>query len=150
MPSFVYSSVIDAKVSRVFAFHESPEALEQLMPPWQPAKVLSRSGGLQPGARVELLVPLGPFHRRWVARHTEYVRDRLFVDVQEEGPFRSWTHRHEFNEESPNRTRLTDRIEFSLPGGVPIDFLGAWFARLQLRRMFAYRHAVTRRLCEGR
>ena len=149
MPSFVLSSVIEADVARVFAFHESPDALEQLMPPWQPARVLFRSGGLQPGARVELLVPLGPFRRRWVARHTEYVRDRLFVDVQEDGPFRRWTHRHEFNSEGPHRTRLTDRIEFSLPGGPLVDFFGAWVARLQLRRMFTYRHAVTKRICEG-
>lgn len=147
MPRFVFTSVIAAPVERVFAFHESADALERLTPPWQPAQVLHKDAGLQVGARVELLVAIGPFHRKWCARHTQYEKDRLFVDMQDAGPFRRWVHRHEFEAVDASSTRLTDRIEFSLPGGAPIDLLGAWFARIQLRRLFAYRHAVTRREC---
>ncbi len=146
MPQFVFSSVIPASVERVFAFHESPDALERLTPPWQPARVLHKDSSLHVGARVELLVPLGPFKKKWCARHTHYEKNRLFVDVQDSGPFRRWVHRHEFEAIDANTTRLTDRIEFSLPGGLLIDFFGAWFARIQLRRMFAYRHEVTRLL----
>ena len=146
MPQFVFSSIIPASVERVFAFHESPDALERLTPPWQPARVLHKDAGLQVGARVELLVPLGPFKAKWSARHTHYEKNRLFVDVQDSGPFRRWVHRHEFEAIDGNTTRLTDRIEFSLPGGPLVDFFGAWFARIQLRRMFAYRHQATRLL----
>lgn len=146
MPIFVFSSVIPAPVEKVFAFHESPDALERLTPPWQPAQVLLKDHGLQVGARVELLVPLGPFKARWYARHTRYEKNRLFEDVQESGPFRRWVHRHEFEAIDGSTTRLTDRIDFSLPGGPLADFFGGWFARIQLRRMFAYRHKVTRLL----
>lgn len=146
MPHFVYSSVIPAPAHRVFAFHEAPDALERLTPPWQPAQVLHKDPGLQVGARVVLLVPLGPFNQKWCARHTHYEKDRLFVDVQDSGPFRRWIHRHEFEALDAATTRLTDRIEFSLPGGPLVDLFGAWLARIQLRRMFAYRHAVTRLL----
>jgi ligand-binding SRPBCC domain-containing protein len=146
MPQFVFSSVIPAPVERVFAFHESPDALERLTPPWQPARVLHKDAGLRVGARVELIVTLGPFKATWRARHTAYEKNRLFVDVQESGPFRRWVHRHEFEALDAASTRLTDRIEFSLPGGPIADFFGAWLARIPLRRMFAYRHEVTRLL----
>jgi len=146
MPIFVFSSVIPAPVEKVFAFHESPDALERLTPPWQPAEVLLKDAGLQVGARVELLVPFGPFKARWYARHTHYEKNRLFVDVQDSGPFNRWVHRHEFEAIDNATTRLTDRIDFSLPGGPLVDFFGGWFARIQLRRMFAYRHKVTRLL----
>lgn len=145
MPRFVHSSIIPAPVERVFAFHEQADALERLTPPFAPVKVIRREGGILPGAIVELEVPLGPFKTRWLARHTAYEKDRLFADVQEQGPFRRWIHHHRFERVSPAETRLTDDIDFSLPGGPLIDFLGAWFARLQLRRMFRYRHDATRR-----
>lgn len=145
MPRFVYSTVIPAPVEKVFAFHEQPDALERLTPPFAPVRFMRREGGIQPGAIVVLEIPIGPFRKRWVARHTEYERNRLFADVQEEGPFRRWVHHHRFEPLGPNETRLTDDVEFSLPGGALSDFLGAWLARLQLRRMFRYRHEATRR-----
>lgn len=145
MPKFVHSSVIPAPVEAVFAFHERPDALEMLTPPFAPVRVIRKEGGLAPGAVVELEVPLGPFRRRWVARHTEYQKNRLFADVQEQGPFRRWMHHHRFEALSASETRLTDEIDFSLPGGALIDFFGAWVARWQLRRMFRFRHEATRR-----
>ena len=33
---------------------------------------------------------------RWVALHTAYEKNRLFVDEQIDGPFARWIHRHEF------------------------------------------------------
>lgn len=142
MPSFVYSSVVDAPVESVFAFHEWDGALAALLPP--NGRVVRREGGLAVGARVELEFRFGPLRMRWVARHTEYKKNELFADVQEAGPFRRWVHRHEFAAEGEGRTRLTDAVEFSLPGGALVNFLGAWAAKLALRGMFSARHRATR------
>ncbi len=144
---FVWSSIIGAPVERVFAFHESADALQRLLPPWQDARVVRREGGLAAGALVELELRLGPIRQRWVARHTEYSKNGLFADVQERGPFRTWRHRHEFDALGPELCRLTDRVEFSLPGGRLVDWLLGWLARWQLRRMFEYRHRVTDEAC---
>jgi ligand-binding SRPBCC domain-containing protein len=149
MPSYRRSAWIDAPVEAVFAFHEEPDALERLTPPWARVEVLERSGGIRTGGRVVLMAPVGPFRKRWVAKHTEYERNRLFADVQTEGPFRYWRHRHEFAPENGG-TRLTDSIEFGLPGGAIADWLGGWVARLQLERLFKYRQETTRRICEAR
>jgi ligand-binding SRPBCC domain-containing protein len=147
MPLFEYASLIAAPVETVFAFHQRPDALELLTPPWAGVRVLRRTGGIGPGAEVELLVPIGPFRKRWLAVHTDFEQDRLFVDEQREGPFRRWVHRHEFYD-AGGSTRLVDRVFFSLPGGPPADFAAAWLAKLQLRRMFRYRHEITRRHTE--
>ncbi len=150
MPRFEFSSVIDAPVETVFAFHERPEALELLTPPDQPVKVLRREGGILPGGIVELEVGFGPIRQRWLARHTEYQRNVVFVDVQDSGPFRRWVHRHEFHALGGSQTQLRDAIEFSLPLAPLSDWLFAWVARLQLKRMFAHRHKVTKAACEQR
>jgi ligand-binding SRPBCC domain-containing protein len=143
---FEYTSVIDAPVERVFAFHERPDALQLLIPPGQAVRVLEKSGeGIRAGARVVLGLPFG---MRWVAVHTEFQANRLFVDIQESGPFHSWEHRHVFKAVSPSQTRLTDSLRVSLPPwGLP-DLIVDWLVKRQLRSMFQYRHAVTKRQCE--
>lgn len=153
MLHFEYSSIIDAPVEEVFAFHERPEALSLLIPPDQPVRVVERTGGpgLAVGSRVVLRHTRSGL--RWIALHTEYQKNRLFVDTQASGPFRHWEHRHIFaeagagGEESGERCRLTDSIDFSIFPWKPIDSALGWLVRRELRKMFQYRHEVTAREC---
>ena len=144
MPTFVKSVLIDAPVAKVFGFHEREDALSLLSPAFPPVRVIGRTDGIQAGARVELRV--GPF--RWIALHTAYQKDRLFVDEQIEGPFAKWVHRHEF-EDVDGKTRLTDRVEYRLRGGSLVNILFGWFVKVGLLRMLAYRHRVTKQFCEN-
>jgi len=148
MPHYERSVLINAPVEAVFAFHERPDALELLTPPVPPVRVLRREGGLQVGAEVELLIRFGPFHNRWLARHTAYEKNRLFVDEQVSGPFRRWTHTHRFAPRGPG-TLVTDSIELELPLAPLSEWLVGWAVRRQLDSMFRYRHEVTRRYCES-
>ena len=149
MLQFQHSSLIDAPVEVVWNFHERPDILQLLTPPWQPVEVVRREGGLEVGAISEFCLFLGPLPLKWLARHTEYEKNRLFTDEQIAGPFESWTHRHQFAQEN-GKTRLTDAIAFSMPGGEPLEFLGGWLVLAQLEAMFRYRHHVTKRECESR
>ncbi|MCX7593826.1 MAG: cyclase [Fischerella sp.] len=149
MLDFKYSSVINAPVEVVWRFHERPDVLQLLTPPWQPVQVVRREGGLGLGAVTEFRLFLGPLPLRWLARHTEYEEYRLFTDEQISGPFDHWIHRHHFEPEN-GKTRLTDEISFSLPGGQTIEFLGGWLVQLQLEAMFRYRHHITRQECESK
>jgi len=131
-------------VSAVFAFHEREDALALLSPPFPPTRVISRTGGIRSGARVELSLS----GLRWVALHTAYEKNRLFVDEQVEGPFAKWVHRHEF-EDLGSRTRLTDTVEYLLPGGGLVNLVFGPFVKPALYNLFRYRHRVTRNWCEG-
>ncbi|MEH2240744.1 SRPBCC family protein [Nostoc sp.] len=148
MLHFKHSSVINAPPEVVWKFHERPDILQLLNPPWQPVQVVRREGGLNVGAITEFRLFLGPLPLTWLARHTGYEKYRLFIDEQISGPFESWVHRHEFEPED-GKTRLTDAISFSMPGGGTVEFVSGWLVQVQLEAMFRYRHYVTKRECES-
>ena len=127
----------------VFAFHEREDALKLLSPPFPPVRLVRKQGGIETGSRVELKI--GPF--AWTALHTAFEKNRFFEDQQIEGPFARWIHRHEF-EAVGNATRLTDRIDYQLPGGRLVNALFGWTMWPGLHQMFRHRHRMTKLYCE--
>ncbi len=85
----------------------------------------------------------------WLVRHTDYKKYRLFTDEQISGPFESWVHRHQFADEN-GKTKLTDHISYSIPGGDGVEFVTSWFLRVQLEEMFRYRHFITKWECKSK
>jgi ligand-binding SRPBCC domain-containing protein len=145
---FVMESHIAAPPEAVFRFHESPDALRQLIPPWENMRVVEMTNGIHVGSRVVLEGKLCLFPLRWVAQHTEYDPPRLFADRQDSGPFASWYHRHLFLPAADGGTLLRDEVEYQLPLGPLGRVLGGALVRRKLDRMFVYRHKVTRRAVE--
>jgi len=146
---FTKASVIRASPERVFAFHEQPDALRLLMPPWESARLVqaAKISELGTEAIIETKV-FGPLKVRWVARHTAYDPPHRFEDVQVKGPFHSWRHRH-IIEAHQDGAVLRDEIDYE----PPLGFIGRAMAPLivqkRLQKLFDYRHDVTRRWCEG-
>ncbi len=156
-------------VEKVFAFFADPCNLPRIMPPAMEAKLLklklvspaasSRNGGaadssVRAGAGSEMvlsfrLLPLLPFRGRWVARITECEINHFFADLQVQGPFKSWHHRHEFVprvRDGVPGTLIRDVVEYEVgigPLGALADRL---FVRRQLRRTFAWRQKAVREL----
>jgi len=143
VPTFAKSVLIDAPVAAVFAFHEREDAISILSPAFPSVRMIGMTAGIRPGSRVELRV--GIFS--WIALHTAYEKDRLFVDEQIKGPFAKWIHRHEF-EDADGKTRLTDCVEYLLPGGPLSNALFGWMVTAGLNRTFNHRHRVTKQVCE--
>lgn len=146
---FLKESVIKASPERVFAFHELPDALERLVPPWEKVAVVQKADISNVGSRAIIEQKIfGLIPSRWVAEHTAYDPPRMFEDVQIEGPFASWRHRH-IVEPHPEGAILRDEIEFE----PPMSFLGEMAAPLlivpKLEKMFEYRHRVTKEWCES-
>ena len=146
---FVKQSVIRAEPERVFAFHERPDALRRLTPPWEMTRVLTPAPDLRIGsvAVVETRV-LGLVPVRWVARHTVYDPPRMFEDVQVEGPFKSWRHRHTVGPHEKGSV-LRDEIEYETPLGALGRLAAPLVVAPRLRKLFEHRHRVTREWCEG-
>ncbi len=133
---FVKESFIRASPERVFEFHEQPNVLSLLIPPWESAKVIkpAKISDVGSEAIIETRI-LGPIKTRWVARHTVYDPPRLFEDVQVKGPFRVWRHRH-IIEPHADGAILRDEIDYE----PPLGFLGRAIAPLlvekRLRKTF--------------
>ncbi len=145
---FVKESLIKATPERVFEFHEQPEALNLLLPPWESARVVQPARISEVGTHAIIETKIfGPITVRWVAEHTLYDPPRMFEDIQIKGPFRSWRHRH-IVETRDDGALLRDQIDYE----PPLGFLGRAVAPVlverRLRKLFDYRHEVTRRWCE--
>ncbi len=147
---FLKESRIAAPPSVVFAFHESPGAIQHLIPPWEKMAVAETDGSLRIGSRVVLQGKvLGLLPVRWVALHTEYNPPHLFADRQQSGPFAFWYHRHRCVDDGQGGTILRDEVEYQAPLGALGQFFGGWLIRKKLDGMFAYRHDKTRQLIES-
>lgn len=128
-----FSSVVDAPIADVFAWHARPGAFARLSPPWQPMRLVSEAASLEDG-RATLALPGG---LRWVAVHQaeDYDPPRRFVDeIGSDGPASlpariavRWRHIHDFEDLGDGRTRVIDRVDTPAPGAM-------------LRPMFTYRH----------
>lgn len=145
---FEHRSRMPATAEEVFDWHLREGAFERLAPPFDPAEVVAREGGVADGGTVELR--LGPLRQRWLARHTDFEPGRLFRDVQEEGPFARWEHTHEVIPADGGACELVDRIDYDLPGGALGRMVAGGFVRERLERVFAYRHETLRGDLEAR
>lgn len=147
---FLARSRIGASAEAVYRWHERPEALADLIPPWDRVEVVSREGeGLREGTRVTLRLRVGPFSRRWVAEHGPCSPGREFRDRQVRGPFAEWDHVHRFEPDGPGACVMTDEVAYRLPLGPLGAILLARSVRRRLERLFTFRHeAVARALSE--
>ena len=137
-----------ASAETVFDWHEAVGAFEQLTPPWERVRVVRHEGGIRDGARVSLRVGPKPFALRWDLEHRDYQQGRSFTDVQLAGPFRYWKHVHRMVPLGPQSSILEDTIEYELPLGMIGWLVGRLFVQRKLRRLFAFRHGVTRHAVE--
>lgn len=145
---FIYKSTFRCTPEALFAFHERPDALPLLTPPGAGVRVIAAAPSLAVGAEARLSVPLlGPLRRTWHARHTVYEPPRRFVDEQIAGPFKAWRHEH-IVQPVAGGAELIDVITYELPLA-PLSRLAEPLVRRMLTKMFAYRHAVTRRYVEA-
>ncbi|MCP4338970.1 MAG: TIGR01777 family protein [Desulfobulbaceae bacterium] len=112
---FEHLSEYPCSAEELYNWHSRPGALERLLPPWENIAVLARKGGIEPGGMVKLKMHAGPFSYRFLARHIDDIPGKMFRDIQERGPFASWSHTHKFRSKGEG-SLLQDQIEYSLPG----------------------------------
>lgn len=71
-----------------------------------------------------------------------------FIDVQIKGPYRTWLHRHEF-EDVPGGTQMHDRVEYELPFGWIGNITHALFVRQSVEQIFTYRNTTITEIFGG-
>lgn len=145
---FIKESVIKASPERVFSFHELPDAIERLIPPWENAVIIQKADVSKVGSQAIIEQKIfGIVPSRWVAEHTAYDPPRMFEDIQVSGPFKSWRHRH-IVEPHPDGALLRDEIDLEPPLSVFGKLAAPLLIIPRIEKMFEYRHQVTREWCE--
>lgn len=141
---FEHRSEIAAPAERVWAFHQSSDALHRLtMPPMRIQIVRDDRRSLADG-ELEFLLRLGPLAVRWVAAHGPGPEPLSFMDRQVVGPLAFWEHEH-IMRPCDGGTELLDRITLAYHLGLRHAWARLVFSRLALRMLFVYRHWRTRR-----
>lgn len=141
---FVFRSEIPVSAEALFHWHSQPGAFEALLPDWEHIKVMERQGGIKTGDRTVLRIYVGPFHKTWIAEHTDFTPGRYFCDVQIQGPFVYWKHRHYMRPIDDQRCILEDRVRYAPPFGRLGQRLLGRYLRRRLMRTFRFRHEATR------
>lgn len=131
-----------ASAAEVYAFHERPDALARLIPPWERVRILVPPTSLAAGTRVVLRQWLGPIPIRVESVHQACQPGRSFVDRMVRGPFKTWVHEHRFEAVSEASSWLVDDVEYELPLE-PLSQIVAPLIERRVERMFAWRHEVT-------
>jgi ligand-binding SRPBCC domain-containing protein len=149
VPVFEKRTHIEAPAEAVYAFHDRPEALTLLIPPWEPARVIEKTPGLGVGVRAVVEVKVGGTAHRFVAEHTACEPGRMFRDEAKSGPFKRWVHTHTMEPDGEGASWLVDRIEWELPLGFLGQLAAGSFVERKITKMFDYRHDVTKRACEA-
>jgi len=158
---------VPAEISRVFLFFANPQNLPRIMPPVTETKLIevklisppdaaARSGQELAGVGSEIvtsfrLFRFPPIHSRWTARITEFEWDHHFADLQIQGPFKKFFHRHELRTEARERiegTVVRDAIEYDVGYGF-LGRLAEKFIPRQMQQTFKYRQRALLELLGG-
>ena len=146
MIKFSREFIVKAPLELVAQFHHDARALKWLNPP--PILVqFHRVDPLAEGSIADFTLWLGPLPIRWKALHSDVHSGRGFSDTQVVGPFKTWTHRHEFTALSKSSTRVTDTIQAEHSSHLFWGLLSR-FMWLSLPFLFTFRAWQTRRRCE--
>lgn len=142
-----YSTVVDAPLEEVFAWHRRRGAIDRLLAPWLPLRLVKEAGSLDSGTATLRL----PFGLRWTATHLplEYSDNSRFVDTLTTPVLKGlipWVHSHSFEAIGPRRTLVTDRIRTRVPDRFLAQILA--YRGRQLQADFAA-HELAARLGGG-
>jgi ligand-binding SRPBCC domain-containing protein len=124
--------------AEVFAFFADPANLVRVASPSLGLRLLGPPPVMTAGATFDLQLRWLGIPLRWRAFVREYDPPVRFLDVQLNGPYARWEHRHIFLSEADGTT-VEDRIVYRLPLGALGKLAHALFVHRQLEAMWNYR-----------
>jgi ligand-binding SRPBCC domain-containing protein len=150
-PRVIEQSIeIDCPVEKLFRFHLDTRNAPRVSP-GVTFDSIDGTFPLRDGAIVTIVMRQAPipFPMTWRFRVEAVVLNKAVVDVAIASPFAAWRHEHRFESLGPERCRLTDRITYTPPFG-PMGAIGdRLIVNRMLRKTFAQRQIITKRLMEA-
>jgi ligand-binding SRPBCC domain-containing protein len=140
--------LVGAPLDEVFAFFAFAGNLGALTPDWLSFQLLiPESTPMRRGTLLDYRLKLHGIPIRWRSLIEIWEPGVRFIDLQLRGPYRLWSHLHEF-EERPGGTLVRDEVLYALPGW-GLGEVARPFVGHDLRRIFDYRREAVSRLLSG-
>lgn len=137
---------VRALLGDVADFHRRSSSMAAITPPPLNVAVQCAPARLSEGDEMAFTLGIGPLRVPWLAQISD-VTPTGFVDLQMEGPFQHWVHRHRFVPVDGARTAVIDDVEASLSRN-PVWWAVGLVMWLSLPLLFAFRGWKTRKLLE--
>jgi uncharacterized protein len=137
---FTFQSELPVSMEDAFAWHLRKGALERLLPPWMNCALLFPPGSPgEEGSKVGLKLKWGPLRCKWILEHKNFILNQEFSDVQIQGPFSRYLHRHRFLPIDPISCKLSDEVTYAFP----LPLLNRKIQK-EFFHFFSWRNAITR------
>lgn len=130
--------LLPVSVSEAFAWHTYPGAFERQIPPWTKIKILEKNGTIHDGDTIKIQYSFSFFSFLMKMKHQNYLEDKYFESVQQEGPFKSFIHRRSFDAVDQYTSKITDTISFESSYKFWTKFLGHAFLADEIENFFSY------------
>ena len=133
---------IAAPLERVFPFFTDAKNLERMTPEFLHFKIRWQSTPqIEKGTEFVYTIKIHGLPVKWRTLITRWEPPFLFADNQEQGPYHTWYHEHEF-ESLAGGTLMTDRVYYQLPLEPWGHFAAGWLVHKDVQNIFAYRRQV--------
>lgn len=128
-------------IQEAWEFFSSPKNLAKITPSKMDFKILEISGNgkIYSGQIIRYRIKALPFYSvYWVTEITQVQEPFHFVDDQQSGPFKIWTHKHTFKSVEGG-IEMTDEVTYAVPFGL-FGLLANWlFVSREVSAIFNHR-----------
>jgi ligand-binding SRPBCC domain-containing protein len=140
---FLQVQQFPVSLERLWEFFMHPANLQQITDDKYKFTVLSRQEDIET-MRQGLLInyKLSPFlgiYYNWITEITELEDKDYFIDVQKEGPYKKWIHKHSFKA-IEGGVEMRDELSYEMPYGIIGKLAYALFIRKQVGEIFRFRY----------
>lgn len=134
---------IKTDINSCWDFFSSPENLAKITPSSMEFVIREFDGKkMYEGQQIAYTVkPLAGLKMNWLTEIKSVNVNREFVDLQIEGPYKIWHHRHLFKEKN-NGVEMFDVVHYQLPFGIFGKLAEKLIVRRKLKEIFDYREKV--------
>jgi len=138
------SMIKNCTVEELFDFHIDVSNLKKITPPGTKVELLNKDftpfeGGILNIKTIKNFIPT-----TWQVKIEKLQKPDILVDIALKSPFKYWEHSHVFTQKG-NVCELKDIIKYELPFG-KVGELFDFFIQNELKKMFEFRHQVTKEI----
>ncbi len=153
MKDFYHEFEVNSALVDVWKFYTNIKHLEIVSPKEIKLNILQTSDevlkeGTVAGISGKLIIAAKWYSKITYFGEYQYV-DEMIQDENSMPPFRKWKHTHIFKEIDSCKTKVIDKIEFTLPFGLLGNILDFYIV-LKLRKIFEYRKIATKKYLENK